>query len=284
MDSIRFGFFVFFAFFSSVGLGAELRFTALVNGAPLHCNKEYRNVGVEKVNMTINDFKLYVSQFAVRDKHGNWSALDIIDDSIWQSNGVVLLDFENGQGSCISGTPQTNQVVRFKSFTSLDNIVSLKFEVGLPFHLNHIDPINATAPLNTTAMFWSWQNGYKFIKLDARFSETDRESKKVIRVGFPVHIGSTMCTSKSTTTAPSECKNPNRVHVVLEKFNINNDQIGIDIGTLLENSTVMKNTTGTAAGCMSFPGDPDCENIMRNLGLPYENSSSTQKVFKLMHK
>lgn len=284
MRLIKYNLFIALALLSSWTLGSEIYFKALVNGTPLNCNQEYKDVGAEKVSMVVNDFRFYASTFAVRDKKGHWHPTNLIDDSVWQSNDVVLLDFENGQGSCISGSQQTNQKVRIKLPISLDDIVSLKFEVGIPFHLNHIDPIKATAPLNTTAMFWSWQNGYKFIKLDARFSAIDKVSNNITRSGFPVHIGSTMCTSDSATTAPTACKNPNRVHVELEGFSFYNSQIGIDIGKLLESTFVMKNTPGTPAGCMSFPNDPDCIEIMNNLGLPYQNTSSIQKIFTLLSR
>ena len=40
-----------------------------------------------------------------------------------------------------------------------------------------------------------------------------------------------------------------------------------DYGVLLEDSDLTQNTN--QLGCMSFPGDPDCPEVMNNLGLAY---------------
>lgn len=93
-----------------------------------------------------------------------------------------------------------------------------------------------------------------------------------------------MCVSGGATIAPSECKNPNRVRVQFDDFNNRNHQIGIDVGKLLSDTQVMRNTAGTPAGCMSFPNDPDCDNIMKNLGLPYQHKAGAQKLFILLTK
>ncbi|PJN92728.1 metallo-mystery pair system four-Cys motif protein, partial [Amaricoccus sp. HAR-UPW-R2A-40] len=44
--------------------------------------------------------------------------------------------------------------------------VGLAFEIGVPFDLNHGDPTLAPAPLDLTAMFWTWRGGYKFLKFE----------------------------------------------------------------------------------------------------------------------
>ena len=89
-------------------------------------------------------------------------ALD--QDGIWQLDGSALLDFEDATAACANGTPETNAVV--KGSVPEGQYMGLLFDIGLPFDQNHGDPTLAASPLNLTEMFWSWQAGYKFIKID----------------------------------------------------------------------------------------------------------------------
>src|SRR5690606_39726454 len=66
------------------------------------------------------------------------------------------------------------------------------------FALNHLDASTAPSPLNFTAMFWSWQSGYKFLRVDTA-DDT-----------FRVHLGSTGCSSPGPSRPPTSCSAPNR--------------------------------------------------------------------------
>ena len=42
----------------------------------------------------------------------------------------------------------------------------IRLTVGVPFELNHANPLAAAAPLDRGEMFWSWQSGHKFLRAD----------------------------------------------------------------------------------------------------------------------
>jgi uncharacterized repeat protein (TIGR04052 family) len=147
--------------------------------------------------------------------------------------------------------------------------------VGVPFAQNHQDPTVAPAPLNSTAMFWNWQGGYKFIKFDTTSSgiSTDKPAAPnamgpVTR--YSVHLGSTACAGDSKTQAPSACQNPNRMTVRLNQFDLAKNTVVVDMGAVLAQANVDVNAKGTSPGCMSFLKDADCPPVMNALGLAYD--------------
>jgi uncharacterized repeat protein (TIGR04052 family) len=218
----------------------------------------------------------------------------LAQDGVWQYQNIALLDFENGSGPCSNGTQATNTEI--SGTVPSGKYTGVRFTLGVPFALNHGDPTIAPSPLNITAMFWNWQGGYKFLKVDittknaapmghhnrgAHGSHGDHNGGEAS--GFPVHIGSTACASPSPTQKPSECKNPNRLSVTFENFDPSRHTIVADLGALLAGADVERNTPNTPPGCMSFPKDPDCSSVMRALSLSYDGARAdeTQRFFRV---
>jgi uncharacterized repeat protein (TIGR04052 family) len=86
----------------------------------------------------------------------------------------------------------------------------LTFEVGVPFAINHQNPLHAKAPLNRSDMFWSWQLGYKFLRLDLVADDGQR---------WAMHLGSIGCDSSSAVRAPAAaCAQPNLSGVQLREY------------------------------------------------------------------
>jgi uncharacterized repeat protein (TIGR04052 family) len=186
---------------------------------------------------------------------------------------VALIDFENGTGPCRNGTTATNTAVRGQ--VPAGDYVGVELTVGVPFAQNHQDPTVAPAPLNSTAMFWNWQGGYKFIKFDTTSSgiSTDKPAAPnamgpVTR--YSVHLGSTACAGDSKTQAPSACQNSNRMTVRLNQFDLAKNTVVVDMGAVLAQANVDVNAKGTSPGCMSFLKDADCPPVMSALGLAYD--------------
>ena len=100
--------------------------------------------------------------------------------------------------------------------------------------------------------------------------------------GSRVHLGSTLCAAASRTESPSACKNPNRVTVTFDKFDLAKNVIVADLGAILSGANVDHNTPNTSPGCMSFPKDADCPAVMSALGLAYDGVAPAggQKVFQ----
>jgi len=263
----------------------EIRFVGQVNGQPFECGKSYTNVGTSKSIVTPSDFRMFISDVRLIDANGNAIALQLTQDKTWQVDNVALIDFENGTSHCRNGTGPLNQSVR--GTVPHGDYKGIEFTLGVPFVLNHGNPTIAPAPLSSTAMFWNWQGGYKFLKFDMA---TTGQSEAILPAdeqgggnasGFSVHLGSTVCASASKTTAPGDCKNPNRVTVRFDSFDPAKDVVIADIGAVLANANVDVNAPKTAVGCMSFPNDADCPPIMKAFGLPYDGQpGGVQQFFR----
>ena len=125
-------------------------------------------------------------------------------------------------------------------------------------------------------MFWSWQAGYKFLKLDLA---PVRDAKSTAPTqAFSFHVGSTGCMGGSRAGDPPRCAQANRVTIELEKFDPRHDVVNVDVGALLAETRIDMNTRNTPAGCMSFPKDADCNEVMPRLGLAYDGLPAKKQV------
>lgn len=257
----------------------DLRFAAQINGQAFECGKSYPNIGTTKSTITPSDFRVYVSQLELLTADGRTVPVTLNQDKTWQLENIALLDFENGQGPCRNGTPATNMSV--KGTVPAGTYTGIKFTVGVPFSRNHGDPTVSPAPLSSTAMFWNWQGGYKFIKFDTTTSGQAALNAPPAAhgggnaSGFSVHLGSTVCASGARTEAPTGCQNANRMEIRLADFDPAKNVVVLDMGRVLTNSNVDINTPGTAPGCMSFPKDADCPAVMGALGLAYDGTQAS---------
>ena len=270
---------------SAANQSVTIEFAAEINGAPFTCGQSYSGVGTTRSTITPSDWRLYVSEVRLIRDDGQAVPLALNQDGVWQHQNVALLDFENGTGPCRNGTAPTNTSVR--GVVPAGRYTGVELTVGVPFNLNHQDPTLAPAPLNSTAMFWNWQGGYKFIKFDTTSSGiSEGRPAAPMAMGpvtrYSVHLGSTVCASASRTEAPSACQNPNRVTVRLDRFDLSRGQVVIDMGAALAQANVDVNAQGTSPGCMSFPKDADCPPIMGALGLTYDGTPAAgpQKLIR----
>jgi len=268
----------------------DIAFTGRLGGKPFNCGSSYENVGTEKTTATPRDLRFFVTDVALLKTDGTVVPLVLDQDGVWQYKSVALIDLEDGSGGCRNGNSAVHKAI--SGTISAGNYTGLRFTMGVPFELDHGDTLAAPSPLNMTAMFWSWQSGYKFLRAEVSVvpvstssqekSESPTETKPKPRSsGFPVHIGSTGCASASETSPPeSACKRPNLVVVSLPRFNASSDVVVFDFDRLLAGSDITKNTPDTPPGCMSFENDPDCVTVMKALGLPFREAAAiSQTVF-----
>jgi uncharacterized repeat protein (TIGR04052 family) len=265
----------------------ELRFVAEVGGAPFACGESYSAVGTSAASITPADFRMYLSAVALLDAEGKAVPLTLEQDGIWQYQDVVLLDFEDGSGPCQNGNAPTNLSVR--GSVPDGDYRGLQFTLGLPFALNHADNLLAASPLNLSAMFWNWQGGYRFFKVDLAGMGGGMGGGMMRHDaaaagghggagGFLVHLGSTGCASAASTAAPTAtCANPNLVSASFPEFDAATDSVVVDLADLLQFSDVTVNTPETSPGCMSGVTDPECADVFRGFGL----DGSGQKLFSV---
>lgn len=278
-------------------------FQAWVGESEFVCGESYEGVGVNQSTITPTDFRFYVSNLALIDESGNAVAVELEQDGKWQYQNVALLDFEDGTGACDNGTAELNTTV--VGTVPEGDYQSLQFTMGVPQDLNHEDAAIAPSPLNLTSMWWNWQGGYKFLRVDmetegiSNVGETSHShgeggDSSVHTSSLPngqgthhqsssnaylIHLGSTGC-KDSTQSNLFGCANPNRVQVMLEDFSAEDNVVIADLAELLAESDLTTNQANTPNGCMSSPDDADCMPIMQNLSLSSSNSAdSEQKLF-----
>lgn len=247
-----------------------LRFKPMVGDRPFACGQSYDDIGTTNSKITPTDFRLYVHNVRLVDAAGKETPVALEQDGKWQVDNIALLDFENGGGPCANGTADTNDVIKGKA--PAGHYTGVKFTVGVPFERNHADPAKAPSPLNLTQLFWVWNAGYKFARIEMNTTGLPQ--------GWFLHLGSTGCQPGGTMqTIPTSCSFPNRAEVVLSKFDVASDVVIADLKKLLAGANVDVNQPKTARGCMSAQNDADCAPLFANLGLPFAGKASPGQKF-----
>jgi uncharacterized repeat protein (TIGR04052 family) len=265
----------------------SIRFAAQVNGAAFACGQSYTGLGSTSATATPTDFRFYVHDVQLLRADG--SAVPVaLTDSPWQRDGVALLDFENGQGPCAQGgNAPMNAALR--GTAAPGSYTGIRFTLGVPERHNHQDATVAPSPFNLTAMFWNWQNGYKFLKLDLQVAgdapapaSAPAHGGAAGRGGFSLHLGSTQCVASAPTEPGRDCRNPNRPVITLTGFDPLSAPVVADVGPVLAGVDITRNTERTPPGCMSFPNDPECRTVLPALGLPYMDlPAGEQRLFRV---
>lgn len=224
----------------------EIRFDARVNGAEFECGVSYGGLGVNDEALAFSDMRFFVHDLVLLGPNGEEAPVTLIEDGVWQRDGVALLDFEDG---CENGTTQVNHSVLGEAPEG--EWTGLRFSVGVPPSLNSSETVleGRGSPLNLSAMFWSWRSGYKYVRLD-----TDSPF-------FRFHLGAVGCDDEF------QCDEVNIPTFTIDGLDINTDAVALDIGELLADSDLSQNTEGTAPGCMGESSDADCTPIFARFGL-----------------
>jgi uncharacterized repeat protein (TIGR04052 family) len=242
----------------------SLTFAARVGAEPFKCGTTF-SLGNPATMVAPVDFRFYVSEIKLVRADGSDVPLVLIPDGKWQLPDVALLDFEDGTGACSTdGNADTNTVVR--GTAPPGTYTGVRFVVGVPFSKNHANQATAPSPLNLGQMFWSWQSGYKFLKIDGQ-PQNDAGPR------FNVHLGSIACVGGNPADGGvvTSCDKPNRAPVELltsAPIDFATKSIVVDWAAILAGSDLTTNGGGPG-GCMSFPGDPECPPVFDRLGLDY---------------
>lgn len=239
-----------------------VQFAGKVGDADAECGATYSNIGTTGADFTLTDFRLYVSNLALKLNDGSEIALELDQDGVWQYDNVALLDFEN---DCDNGSAETNTAVQaYVELTTGQTPVGICFDIGVPFELNHTDFAAAPSPLNVSGLYWVWQNGHKFVAIDGVVNGD---------ANYYVHVGSTGCSNAASnpTAAPdAECEHPNRPRICLDNFDAEQNAIAIDLNALLSDADITANAgMGMGMSCMSGNGDINCADVLPKLGIDF---------------
>lgn len=240
-----------------------LSFAGVVNGEPAACGQDYAGVGTTSSTLTLTDFRLYVHDLRVVTEDGTEVPVELEQDGVWQYENVALLDFEDGNG-CDAGTAETNTTIRGIAADG-GPFTAVRFRLGVPFDLNHADVTLAPSPMNLMGMFWNWNGGYKFVRVDGRTTG--------LPDGYRIHLGSTGCDGDPMMGNVTMCANENRPDIELA-MDPATGSIQVDLGALLSASDI-DNDGGGMPGCMSGPTDPDCAPVFDGFGI----TGGNQRLF-----
>ena len=249
----------------------SLVFEGRVGNEVFDCGTTY-TAGSAATEVRISDFRLYVHDVHLLRKDGSAVPVELEQDGLWQHENLALLDFENKAGACANGTSETNHVIRGRVPNT--SYTGVAFKVGVPFALNHGDAAAAPSPLNLSALFWNWNGGYKFLRVDAAPTAGGG--------AFNVHIGSTGCTEDGEGKVTA-CDRANRPEVQLTDFDPLAGTIVVDYAALVAENDLAQNMGG-APGCMAGFDDPECAGVMGRLGIHVDDGSvhpEEQKLFTL---
>ncbi len=290
-----------------------LQFALNVGDKAAACGQSYPDVGSSSTEISFTDLRFYVSNIRLINAQGQEVPLELAQDGVWQYQNVALLDFEDGSGSCSEGgNTALNSVV--KGSVPAGRYTGVALDLGVPFALNHADVTAAPSPLNIQALWWNWQGGYKFIRVDMQTGAPGAASAPAMDMSAPaptmdmsatapasqgemqesgapaptawfIHLGSTGCQSNDRAAAPTApCSNPNLPSARLDDFTPGTSVIVADLASLLKGVPLDQNTP-EPPGCMSGPQDPDCPALFPGFGLDLATGAATgtQQLFRLQN-
>ena len=246
-------------------LGPEsfaLQFAAKVGDEPFSCSSTFDGVGTSQSSIQPLDFRMYIHHVRLVGADGSEQPLALDQDAEWQRDDVALLDFEDGTGTCPTGSPQTRTEIR--GTAPAGDYVGVKFMLGLPPEMNHLDAATAPAPFNIPGLWWSWKGGYKFVRL---------ELITTMNPTYFFHLGATGCDGSVKDGFSCEFANLADIHLDGDPgsstfvFDIKSFYAGSDLDQQVDPEA------GGVAGCMAFPGDPECPPVFNALGMTFGSDS-----------
>lgn len=243
----------------------EIQVEARFGPQSFECGATFTDVGTSAASVRPLDFRFYVHDVSLLRRGGSSVPFALTNDGVWQRDGVALLDFEDDTGTCATGSPETNRSLRGRAPAARD-YVGVAFTLGLPESMNHLDAATAPAPLNAPGMWWSWQGGYKYMRVDVA-SEGAPD-------GFFFHLGGTGC--DGTPGRGLGCRYQNLARVELESAGLSD--VSIDARALyreLDVNALPDFQSDFVAGCMAFEGDPECPPMFDALALAFEDVAPT---------
>ena len=244
---------------------------------------------VQQTPGMMNDIRFYISNVLLWDANGNAVPLVMTDDAN-QSKNVALMDFGHNTAILPACTSSGTYKTSITGNAVPGTYTGISFTLGVPVrsadlitklnHSNFADAVNTPAPLQVSALNWSWQSGRKFTRIE--FAPTTAAKKFSAGVvgsvtNLTMHLGSVGCGGDPTTGADTACTNPNKLAVKFDSFNASTQQIALDLAELYKNADLTYEGGG-AAGCMSGTTDPECAPLFKAWGIGLTGASAGQTL------
>jgi len=269
----------------------RITFTPHFQGQEIQCGQL---LNIQNKQWRINELAMFFSQFSL-----NYPNAIILDDNDWQSQQLVLIRLA---GDCDKTTDNPTITAKINgvsvnyddevsdrnngvsvNYNDDDSLIAaienpntktpitLSFNVGVPFAVNHQNPLLQESPLNDSSMFWVWRNGYKFIRWDMQSESGD---------SWSFHLGSVGCESAAMVRAPQKpCAQPNLIPVVatlpsdsiqlIETDGTNNQRSRVQIDISIHLDAILDTIETTRENSCMFSGidSTTCSQLLENLKL-----------------
>lgn len=217
--------------------------------------------------------RFYIAELRMVDAHGRSTPIRLDPLPPYQDERTALIalaaDVQTQPGSAGGQPLAWGNAVVHGTVTPGDH-VHMEFVLGIPFERNHGNPLRAEPPLDRPAMFWAWQSGHKFLRVD-------------LGNAWSFHLGSTGCHSASAVRPPQgQCRRPNLARIRLPASAATNARIDVDVGALLAGV----DPTADASCMGSYADDDTCRRLLAALGLDAQTGRCRadcrgQRVFRV---
>jgi uncharacterized repeat protein (TIGR04052 family) len=248
----------------------QISFHPMYRDIALNCENSFaaedggkiKNGGLQK--WQYQQLQFYIHGVEVNTSNNGWQPW-MMTTNPNQSNNVALL----GE-TCNESNEDSNWQLELMPLDESIVITDIRFTLGVPFELNHLNPLTQPSPMNDSSMFWGWRGGHKFMRVELFAKDDD----------WLFHLGSTGCKALSPVRAPtSECLYPNRVSVSLP-FTYQTSAIVFDLAVLINDIKLTRKN-----GCQSAIDEDSCKILFENLNMNLNSTNKTlllneQRMFK----
>jgi uncharacterized repeat protein (TIGR04052 family) len=255
----------------------SIPFAARAGGLDIACDTQLQGLGTSGSQVFMKDFRFYVSGVSLIGSDGKSYPLSL-DESEWQSGELALLDFQDRADNCEGETKSVHTRLT-GTISNEASVRGIRFRVGIPAASNHIDLASARGPLNVASMYWSWQGGYKFMRLDVapEGGITRPSNPDFSATVYNFHLGSTNCSGNPEGGEAVNCKRSNRPEIELGDFDPATDTIVLDYKALVDDLSLISDVKDTP-GCMSETSDTECSVFFNKLGMDLASGQPTDSL------
>lgn len=237
---------------------------------PLNCQSTF-TAGQEHNTWFIEQFQFFISNIQFGSDSLGWQEVKL-SETAFQTENTVLLGTKcltTQQSTTLANAGNWN--IKFAENTVISENSRIRFSLGVPFESNHLNPISQKSPLNLPSMFWVWQTGHKFMRLELAGNNKQ----------WLFHLGSTGCQSASVMRAPKKaCRYPNRFDFDIPIENNDGEQIALNIDL----AALLKNVSLTAvSSCQSETDSMSCQQLFSNLSLEKgrDSTANATEIFTI---
>ena len=222
--------------------------TGLVSSCGSGATRSEIHFGIAGDASAVRSLQFYVHAIELLDEHGKPQPFRLAAAQPWQNEHVALLD--------LAGDPSTPRQTRIVGQVAGGSDVvysGIRMTVGVPFELNHANPLSAAAPLDRGEMFWNWQSGHKFLRADLAVDGHE----------WSFHVGSTGCSSASALRPPAQpCAQPNEMQLELK-----GDPLHGVVRVRLDSLIAAARAANYAVCTGDYQVDPACKDAYAATGL-----------------